>query len=168
MTHMPTLLRPWLVHEQSLTQKLKTIAGEARLEIYDQRWEQSDAWDLYKLKLKNTHVLHREIIMWAFDSPCWYARTILPDSTYLANTRLFDRLKDEPLGQLIFNGTDIKRASFTQYEIFPSSMEYQWLSESLHQDASALWVRLSEFVVNDKSAFYLVEILLPGLLRYQT
>jgi len=159
---------PWLLHEESLTEKLSDAAGDARLDVLDQRWESPDAWDLIVLKLNTTSVMHREILMWAFDSPCWYARTILPDTTFQANTALFDRLKTEPLGHLIFNGTEIQRASLTHYRISPSSPEYSWLNESMHQGALELWVRLSEFVVNGRDSFFLVEILLPGLSRFLT
>ncbi len=157
---------PWLVYEKSLTKKLNDTAGDARLDVLDQRWESPDAWDLIVLKLNTTSVMHREILMWAFDSPCWYARTILPDATFQANTALFNRLKTESLGHLIFNGTEIQRASLTHYMISPSSPEYNWLNESMHQGAAELWMRLSEFVVNGRDSFFLVEILLPGLLRF--
>lgn len=166
MTSPPKMLLPWLVYQQSLTKKLKIAAGDARMDVLSQREETSDAWDLYKLKLKHTPVVHREILMWAFDSPCWYARTIIPSSTQQAHAALFDRLKAEPLGQLIFNGTAIKRASLIHYAISSQSMEYQWLNESMHQGESRLWVRLSEFTVKPHHPFFLVEILLPGLLRY--
>lgn len=166
MRHAPEQLHPWLIYEQSLTHKLKSTAGDARLEVLDQRWETSDTWDCCKLKLNTIQVLHREIVMWAFNSPCWYARTIIPDATWKANNTLFERLNTEPLGQLIFNSTDIKRASLVHYPISSISTEYQWLNPTLHQDAPTLWVRLSEFVVGGNHSFFLVEILLPRLLRY--
>ena len=162
---MLDILIPWLVYEQSLTQKLKIAAGDARMEVLDQRWDVPDVWDKNVLNIENTNVMHREILMWAWDTPCWYARTIIPDTTWQDNITLFDRLKSEQLGQLIFNGTDIKRVSLTHYSILPSSIEYKWLHESMHQGAPTLWVRLSEFKVHDRDAFFLVEILLPGLLR---
>ena len=159
-------LLPWLVYEKSLTQKLYKAAGDARLDVLEQRWELPDEWDRLALKLNAASVMHREILMWAFDTPCWYARTILPDTTFKANTALFNRLKTESLGHLIFDGTEIKRASLIHYMISSSSLEYSWLNHSMHQGASSLWVRSSEFVVNDRDSFFLVEILLPGLLRY--
>ena len=164
----PPQILPWLVYENSLTQKLSDIAGDARLNVLDQQWELPDEWDLsvLKLKLDTTSVMHREILMWAFDSPCWYARTILPDTTFQANTTLFNRLKTEPLGHLIFNGTEIQRASLTHYMISSSSLEYSWLNESMHQGSMELWVRLSEFTVKGRDSFFLLEILLPGLLRF--
>ena len=163
----PQLLA-WLIYEQSLTQKLKAASGDARLEVLEQRWELSDAWDQNTLNMDLSTVLHREILMWGLDTPCWYARTIIPDTTWQANRVLFDRLKKESLGQLIFNGTEIKRVSLMHYPITPSSIEYHWLNEAWHQAAPVLWVRLAEFVVNDHDSFFLVEILLPGLLRYMS
>ena len=161
-----TILLPWLVYEQSLTNKLHATAGDARLDVLDQRWELTNAWDQNILKLNSTQVMHREILMWAFDAPCWYARTILPAATWEANTALFDRLKTEPLGHLIFDSTEVKRGSLMHYMITPASVEYSWLNELMHQGESELWVRLSEFVVNDTHSFFLVEILLPGLFVY--
>ena len=159
-------LLPWLVYEQSLTQKLEAITGDARLQVLNQDWELPDAWDQSILKLNNKQVLHRQIIMWAYDLPCWYARTIIPDTTWQSGTTLFERLKTESLGHLIFNGNEIQRVSLKHYLITPSSSEYHWLSESWHTGASELWVRLAEFVVYGKEPFFLIEILLPGLLRY--
>lgn len=166
MMKPPEILQPWLVHQQFLTEKLHAITNDTCLNVLDQRWEAPDAWDLSILKLQATQVIHRQILMSAYDIPCWYARTIIPDTTWQANTGLFDRLKTESLGHLIFYGTEIRRASLTHYMISPSSIEYSWLNKSWHQGESALWVRLSEFVVNSQNSFFLVEVLLPGLLRY--
>ena len=152
-------LLSWLRHEHSLTKKLKTVAGDARLEILEQRWDHTP---------DGTAVLCREIIMWAFDSPCWYARTLVPEVTYYAHEALFARLKTEPLGDLIFQGTDIKRVSLESYAISKQSPEYAWVCKWRQQDASWLWVRQSEQRVNaaTQHPFFLKEILLPGLMRY--
>jgi chorismate--pyruvate lyase len=191
------LLLPWLTHEHFLTEKLKSTAGDARLEVLSQRWELADDWDCAHLTdVKAQRVLHREIVMWAFDTPCWYARTILPDATKQANRALFDRLQTESLGHLIFHGTDITRVSLKSYCVDEQTTEYGWLQPWMHQDATRLWVRLSEFSVlshvvpaqagihaqhdhytsskmdprlhgdDNKASFFLVEILLPGLMRY--
>lgn len=156
---------PWLVCESSLTNKLTAAAGDARLEVRSQCWESADEWDLVVLKLDATEVMHREIVMSAFDIPCWYARTILPVATYHANIQLFDRLKNESLGELIFNGNQIKRASLNHHVISTQSPEYKWLNDLAPKDASELWMRLSEFKVITGHSFFLAEILLPGLLR---
>ena len=167
----PACLFPWLVYDKSLTQKLNSLVGTARLDVLNQAWEMPDSWDQTILSLNCEQVMHREILMWAFDSMCWYARSILPLSTYQANVTLFDRLKNESLGELIFNSHQIERVSLTHYAISPQSMEYAWLSDGMHENAPVLWVRLSEFRSSmteskESCSFYLIEILLPGLLRY--
>ena len=162
----PPHLLPWLIHRESLTQKLIDVAGDAQMEVVNQQWEAPNQWDQQVLQCKTASVMHREIIMRSANHACWYARTILPDTTYQTNIALFDRLKKERLGNLIFNGTEIQRASLIHFMISPTSQEYTWLTPSLHQNASELWVRLSEFIVNKQHSFFLIEILLPGLMRY--
>ncbi len=178
MTEHPepaTLLKPWLDYQASLTEKLKVVTGQACLDILNQSWEANDQWDAEKLKLNNTTVMHRDILMWSCNTPCWYARTILPLSTYEANQGLFDRLKTEYLGQLILNNADIQRVSFKQTPITEASLEYEWLMgiktmanylvKWKQEGPLELWMRLSEFQVRKSHSFFLAEILLPGLLE---
>ncbi len=159
----PKKLLPWLHYVDFLTDKLKSEAGDARLEVLSQRWASANWWDKHALKVQDVQVMHREIVMWAFEKPCWYARSIIPISTYEADTALFDRLRKESLGHLIFNGSMIKRHGMVIYPINDQSIEYYWLTDSMRQEASELWVRLSEFMVHDRWPFFLLEILLPGL-----
>ena len=161
----PATIIPWLAYTRSLTEKLNALTGDARLDVLHQSWDKPNSWDKKVLFLDCDQVMHREIAMWSLDSVCWYARTILPISTYQSNKALFERLQNESLGQLIFNSQQIERLSLTHYAISPDSIEYSWLNSNFHEDAPILWVRLSEFQVNHDSSFYLVEILLPGLLR---
>jgi len=162
----PPHLLPWLVHQDSLTEKLKTRAGDACLQILAQCWEPSDWWDRSVLGLSAETVLHREIVIKAQEKPCWYARTIIPSATYEADKALFDRLQQESLGDLIFKGTQIKRVFMTTYPICNQSIEYYWLPESMRQGKKEHWVRLSEFSVHGIFPFFLIEILLPELESY--
>lgn len=164
--HAPRQLMPWLEHVQSLTAKLKHIAKDASLEVLSQHVEPSDEWDHTVLGLANQLVIHREIVMSAWEVPCWYARTILPMDTFNAHQLLFDRLKTETLGDLIFSGTDIKRMSITHFRVDDHSITNQFLTPELRQHEEQFWARLSEFSVRDKESFFLLEILLPGLMRY--
>ena len=161
----PEFLLPWLTYTGFLTKKLKKEASDARLERIEQRWEPADWWDRCVLKRQYEQVLHRNIIMWAFDNPCWYARTIIPHTTYETDTALFDRLKNESLGHLIFSSVNINRCKMIHYPINAQSIEYHWLNKELRQKESTFWLRLSEFSVHDLWPFFLVEIFLPGLKR---
>lgn len=162
----PEVLLPWLTWERSLTHKLPGAAGDARLDVLSQEWGEADVWDQARLNLSQGLVMHRNIVMWAFDSPCWYARTIVPKATYEWNENTFLRLETEPLGSLIFGGTDIKRNFLMHYAVSSSSIEYAWLQPWMHQEAPVIWVRLSEFQMKQGGVFFLVELLLPGLMEY--
>lgn len=160
----PKPLKVWLDYPYSLTEKLKDEAGEARLQRLTQHWRIPDWWDKFNSGGNHQELLHREILMWARQKPCWYARTIIPLSTYQHDVPLFSRLQQEPLGNLIFSNNKIKRTSFIHYAINAQCIEYHWLDEHMHGNAKTLWVRLSTFLLNDHYPFFLVEILLPGLI----
>ncbi|KTC78316.1 chorismate--pyruvate lyase family protein [Legionella brunensis] len=161
----PAVLLPWLTHELSLTDKLKDECGEASLSVLNQRWEQPNWWDKFVLGLSGKKVIHREIIMSACDTPCWYARTIIPDHCYQANPPFYDRLQKESLGVIVFNTPAVKRNQMIHYPINVSCLEYHWFPSVLTEENSRLWVRLSIFSLAHNATFHLVEILLPGLLR---
>ncbi len=168
----PQHLLPWLTCRTNLTEQLHAKSGDTALHVIQQTWEPANAWDRQMLSLEPGQVLHRDIVMRAWQQPCWFARTILPEKTYQAHLSIFERLKHESLGNLIFQTPSIQRLALRHYAIEPSSPEYTWLSASTQVDAQQLWARLSEFLVrdgaedHDVTLFYLVEILLPHLEQY--
>ena len=159
-------LEPWLTHPHSLTERLIMKAGHAHLNVLRQSWQATDWWDKQMFQVQDSTVWHREIVMTASDEPCWYARTIIPRTTYEANEKTFDRLQKESLGKIIFNDSRIERLFLFHYPIDAKSIEYYWLNDMLHQHSKIVWVRLSAFSIDKNTPFYLVEIMLPGLMRY--
>ena len=159
----PLSLLPWLRHQQSLTTKLDEEVGHASLQVLQQHWVSPNYWDRQQLQLASDWVMHREIVMWFERVPCWYARTILPQATYLHDHAFFQRLQQESLGKLIFDNARVRRISLSSYAIKPQSSEYSWLDETMHGHADELWVRLSKLILDEQCPFFLVEILLPGL-----
>ncbi len=164
MKTIPPALLSWLTYQSSLTERLKAIAGDARLDILGQRWESPDVFDEQVLQLDSHRVLHREILTWAWDEPYWYARTIIPSTTYDVDPLFFGRLKTESLGHLIFNENRIKRDDLEHYTIDKEAIEYQWLTPVMYAQTETLWVRKSQFRL-DSVPFFLIEILLPALMR---
>ncbi len=154
---------PWLSYLDFLTLKLQTEAGDACLQVLNQQWGPCNSWDKDCLNIADERVMHREILMSAFDVPCWYARTILPHTTYQASMALFDRLQHESLGQLIFNSGVVARQTMMVYPIHPQSIEYHWVPEHISANATVLWGRLATFIVEKQHPFYLLEIILPGI-----
>lgn len=164
-TQPPAVLLPWITHPTSMTEKLRLAAGQAKLQVLRQQWDLPNWWDVHHVKISDKSVMHREILMSADEDACWYARTILPHTTYQSNPLFFDQLQNQSLGKLIFSNPDVKRISLSHYAIDKESIEYHWLNGAMHNNEPVLWVRLSSFTINDCFPFYLVEILLPGLLR---
>lgn len=160
----PVLLQPWLDYTESLTDKLRNEAGDAQLDVISQNFIPVSWWDTFVLKITARSVMQREIVMSAHDNFCWYARTIIPEDTLKANDRLFDRLQQESLGAIIFGNERIKRLSMISYRIDATCIEYYWLDSIIKDDAQSLWARLSMFEIDGLSPFFLIEILLPGLL----
>ncbi|KTC95314.1 chorismate--pyruvate lyase family protein [Legionella feeleii] len=165
LTRPPAEIERWLKHQLSLTAKLKSDAGDARLEVLKQHWVRPNWWDKYTLGLQASLVMHRDILMSAKQNPCWFARTIVPELSYQTVPAFFARLKDESLGDLIFSETEVRREQMIHYAITQQSLEYYWLLPYLGNQKTALWSRLSVFTIAEKSPFYLLEVLLPDLLR---
>ncbi len=172
LVNFPEHLISWLTWTQSLTEKLRLCAGDASLHVLKHQWEACDDWDKSVLNLHDARAIHREILMRAHQVPCWYARTILPEKTILADEALFDRLKNESLGQLIFQSGRVERCSIKHHVIKPTSLEWAWLPTDVFLNTASglpihLWCRLSEFaLIASGHRFYLLEVLLPGLEQF--
>ncbi len=164
----PKALIPWLTCLTPLTQKLREHAGDASMQVLKHEWEAVNSWDKEILGLSNGKVIHREILMHAHRQSCWYARTIIPEETMIAEPRLFARLNQEPLGQLIFYSGSIQRVSLHYGPVDVSNQIFDWLPRHIMpQLRQYLWRRLSTFsLVSNDARFYLLEIFLPGLESY--
>lgn len=162
----PQHLLPWLTCRTYLTEQLFAKSGDTSLQVLQQIWEPANEWDRDTFLLSEEKVLHRDIIVSAWNQPCWFARTILPNTTYQAHLSLFERLNHEPLGNLIFHSQVIQRLSLQHKPIGPYAPEYAWIPKTLPISQKQLWMRSSAFQVNNRALFYLIEILLPNLERY--
>ena len=165
MQSPPQYLLPWLSCTSYLTKKLHAKSGHTRLQVCQEIWEPANAWDKEVLVLGSQQVLHRDILMYAREYPCWFARSVLPEKTFQSHHSLFQRLESEPLGNLIFENDDIQRLRLQTYCIQPGDSEYSWLPKTI-QTQQILWLRSSIFQVESTDCFYLIEILLPDLERY--
>jgi chorismate lyase len=166
MLYPPQHLLSWLKCTTYMMEQLYAKSGNADLKVLQQSWEPTNNWDRQVLSLDEDSVLHRDIVVSAWDYPCWFARTILPKTTYDAHLSLFERLSQEPLGNLIFHTQAVQRLKLDYYSIEEGACEYQWLPKSIDTQQQVLWLRCSTFQVKNAELFCLVEILLPDLERY--
>ena len=162
---VPDNLLSWLTYTEMLTSKLHTISNSAQLQVIRHEFTKVAWWDKYVLKIESTDLFVREITISADAVPCWFARTVVPMSTYKKHEQLFSQLKKISLGQLIFGNYGILRRELNYYCINKLNLEYHWLPRDVYTGADNLWMRLSEFTV-DTEVFYLAEIFLPGLEKY--
>lgn len=161
-------MQEWVNYKASITERLKALSGDASLFVLNHTWEKADAWDIHTLRITtNSEVLHRDILMYSHQKPCWYARTILPKSTYNFEYERFKQLGSKTLGELIYNDPQVKR-HINPCKIQPEMLEHQYLQNALkqHTPQEDLWGRLSTFIIRDAVTFYLLEIFLPELLKY--
>lgn len=163
---MTQSINDWLQYQGFLTDKLRQSAGEANLCVLSETWRRFTAWEKATIAIPDELLFAREILMSAKFIPCWYARTLIPKSTYDAFSRLFARLNSEPLGHLIFNNPDVVRASFNVSSISPEHELYQVLKPQWLLDGAAFGLRVSIFVLKERYPFTLIEIYLPGLMRF--
>src|SRR5690348_10114562 len=96
-------IEEWLLHEGSLTEKLKEKSGEAKLHLVSQNWCKPNWWDKYLLKVTHGLVWERVILMYSKQTPYWYARSVIPQNCYSLNRNFFDRLQTESIRDLIFD-----------------------------------------------------------------
>lgn len=165
--HQPNaILLPWLTHSDSLTEKLKAEAGCVDLQVLRQSWAKTSWWEANVLTVDEPDIFCREVLISSHNNPCWYAKSMIPLSTYQANKSLFEKLSSQPLGELIFNNPNIIRTQLIYYSIKEECSEYHWLSQNVHIGHQLLWARLAAYEVNKKYPFYLLEILLPGIPGY--
>lgn len=161
----PDNLLPWLSYTKMLTKKLNDRSCDIKLVVLQSCIKQTKWWDRYVLEISTDEVFNREIMVLAYDVPCWYARTIIPIKTYNQHQKLFKKLGSKSLGELIFGDNNIERTSLRYYCVSKDNIEYHWLASSICSEIPSFWVRLSEFaVLHDK--FYLAEIFLPELEKY--
>ena len=76
MVYPPQYLVSWLTCTTYMMEQLYAKSGNADLKVLQQNWEPTNDWDRQTLALSDELVLHRDIVVSAWEHPCWFARTI--------------------------------------------------------------------------------------------
>lgn len=157
-------LKEWRDYQDSLTDKLYAKTGSAQLELLSQDWIQSTWWDTYFLKLNDSNLFQREIIMNSNSLRYWYARTIIPYSCFSLDPAFFKRLESEPIKNLIFSEPRVQRLQLLNYPIDNQCIEFHWLKEQQSSmNKNPIWVRLAQYLFQKQHSFYIAELLFPEL-----
>lgn len=159
----PQALSPWIHHQDPLTDKLQAEKGEIQLQLLQQSWQRPDWWTVNLLSITDNLVYQREIIMRSQGVACWYARTIIPESCYRYGEKLFKRLEQESVRNLIFDNAEVHKVQRLSYPVDANCQEFYWVKKHLPNVKGTLWVRYSELSYKNSASFYLLELLLPEL-----
>lgn len=109
---LPTVgqIRPWLVDNASLTEKLRAHCGEFRLQCLHQRLSSCLKDEAGMLGVApSSKVWEREVLLQCDGETMIFAHTIVPPSATAADWPLFKTLGERSLGTTLFNDPRIKR-----------------------------------------------------------
>lgn len=112
-TRPPATLKPWLLHEGSLTQKLRTLAkGDLSVRIIHQTLNIPTLSERVLLNLKRREMaLIREVVLCGQGEDWVFARSVLPISHLTQRLRRLRKQGTTPLGSFLFSHRDLERSS---------------------------------------------------------
>ena len=166
---IPEALSEWIQCTTSITDRAKKYAGHIEIELLNHEWTLKTFEETYPYVIKTEPLFLREIYMRCDDVPWWYARTLIPKTTYHLRQSRLDALGACPLGDLLYHDPLIVRTPFEYSALSPSTPEYkQALSHlPLCSGIDLLWARRSIFWI-EKKPLFLMEVFLPTLLKALT
>lgn len=169
----PTLLRPWLLAEGSLTQLLIAASGgDFRVERVLQEWQRPTLSEARLLNIDPTqHALIREVILWGCGQPWVFARSVIPSRSLSGELRRLRKLHNSSLGALLFRFPQLQRTPFELASIDASALPPPLRSnaakssnKTLSKPETTLWARRSRFAIDDR-ALIVGEIFLDGFVE---
>lgn len=145
---LPPALRPWLLDEQSLTERLIEVSdGAFRVQRLTQSWQRPLPSERRLLAIpEGQWALVREVALLCHEQPWIYARSVIPAKTLEGKYRRLRYLKNQSLGALLFQQSALRREAF-EVALLPGYSRY--IHTDLQQEHPA-WARRSCFVLSKK------------------
>lgn len=164
---LPVTLRPWLLDEASLTQRLTAVCnGQFRVEVLSQGWERPMLSEARALKVPAHRLaLVRQVRLYCDDTPWVFARTIIPYSTLRGRQRRLAHLGSRPLGAVLFADPHMQRSPLEIVQIKEGQRLFHRAlgsKKSIESNPFDLWGRRSVFYLN-RRPLLVSEIFLPDL-----
>jgi chorismate--pyruvate lyase len=156
--HIPSRVRPWLLDEGSLTERLvRASGGQFQVQLLRQCWGAPTADERITLGMAQREVaLLRETILMGRQQAWVYARSVIPAATLTGHNRCLRSLGNRSLGSWLFQAHDMQRSPFQVSLLAPDNV---LVPAELQQDQH-LWGRRSRFEVSG-AALLVCEIFLP-------
>lgn len=105
---LPAEVANWLLHTDSLTQKLQAIWADLTVEIIQQGWQGGRSCLFSAKSSELTKVWSREVILRGDKQPRIFAQTLLPEETVAQVAQDVLTLGDTPIGLWLFPQNPIR------------------------------------------------------------
>lgn len=159
LLHVEPGIRSWLFDEDSLTQRLTTLAqGAFDVLPLQEGWQLLRNDECRALKLaEGSRGWCREVVLRGDGEPWVFARSVAGEAALEQEPVALATLGTRSLGQLLFSDRAFTRGPLTATRCPP-----EWLPEGLQ---GSLWARRSTFQRNGLGIL-VMEVFLPALWRY--
>jgi chorismate lyase len=167
---IPLHLRSLILEPNSMTQRLRALSnGTLKVKVLQQGWGIPTASEKLALHLPQRQMVFiREVILFCFNKPWLYGRSVFPLSSLSGKNKfLLHALDERPLGDLLFRDPHLHRSEFEIAKL-SNITEYQILNKFIKESkikCKDFWGRRCEFVFNGKP-FLLTEVFLPSAINH--
>lgn len=164
---LDSLLSDWLLNPESLTARLKSRCESFRVEVLGQQVETCSAAEANDDISIGEEVLVREVVLWCDDTPQVFARSLLPLRSLTGEQQALAHLGTQPLGQVIFNQSNMTRKVFQIAKLANTPTLTSLLDSLSVKPSDEVYARRSVFVIDDKP-FMVAEAFLPNSFAYKS
>lgn len=158
---VPNKIRAWLCYQGSMTQKIRSISPDIKIDVVQHKWDIPCFQEREALRLLQQPALVREIRMLCNNEVWIIARTVIPSSALLGKWLALKRLGNKPLGDFLFKDPNVARSQFEFQLLGPHQSKNKMDDFAFTEE---LWARRSLFYLNGKSIL-LTEVFMPCMWR---
>lgn len=150
-------LKDWLLSTGSLTLKLKSVCDRFEVKVLGEQLSLPQPGE----SIANEAMWIREVLLCLDDKPWVFARTLIPQSLLDFQQQAFTHLGNKPIGELLFNHSDIQPGKIELAQ-FETCSKLAQLAKDLNQDVTeSLWGRRRYFSLHN-THLIVSEIFLPA------
>lgn len=152
-------VRPWLLDQRSLTQRLVNAShGQFSVQVLQQRWQTPRRSEAQLLQMQQREIaIVREVVLLCQHQPWVFARSVIPASAITGRLRRLRKFSNSSLGEMLFKEPNMRREPF-QLARIPGQSDQ--LPDALKTNAT-LWARRCRFELSGK-AIMVSEVFLPA------
>jgi chorismate--pyruvate lyase len=163
-SRIPESLRGWLLDEGSLTRLVIGNCSERfRVRVLSQRWLRPLPGERRALGMNPAGTAFiREVELYCGLRPWVFARTVIPAPTLRGGAGRLARLRDRPLGAVLFADPKVQRGELEVACLLPRHRLFRDAVERLERPPQSLWGRRRLFYI-DQKPLLVNEIFLPEL-----